>query len=94
MWQQIDHHVTRIGLYTPHGSTNMMTPPESYTGVRVTEGVYNSGEKFVDRTPWFPDRTMLKDKQALEHRAMKERWKGKTFLELNDPDPTPSVSRQ
>ena len=54
MYQQVDHHVTRTALYTPKDSQNMM-PVHSYSGIRITEGVYNSGEKFVDNTPWSPE---------------------------------------
>ena len=49
--QQIAQHVSRSALATPKETANMLEP-ERYTGVRITEGCYDSGEKFVDNTPW------------------------------------------
>ena len=86
MYQEIAHFVGRSTLYTPKSTTNMMTP-ESYTGHRVTEGVYDSGEKFTDTTPWYANGAVTKDQVARDARQMKERWRGKTFLELSILDP-------
>ena len=53
LWQEVSHHVGRSTLYVPRGGDNMMDA-DCYSGVRLTEGVYDSGEKFVDHTEWFP----------------------------------------
>ena len=83
LYQEFAHHVSRIGLFTPSEGSNMLDP-RSYTGTRITEGVYDSGEKFVDNTPWFPFGATTKDQTAKQSRALKERWRGKTYLEIVD----------
>ena len=92
LYQQIDHHTSMTRLYIPKkdGANDMKT--HSYTGERVTEGVYDSGEKFVDKTPWFPAGAEQQWQKDRECRVMKERWEGKTFLALtldNDDDEGP-----
>ena len=47
MYQKISQYVYRGTLFTPRDTSNMMDAT-SYTGVRITEGTYESGEKFTD----------------------------------------------
>ena len=95
MYQKISQHVFRGTLMTPRDTVNMMDPT-SYTGVRITEGVYESGEKFKDVTKWFPRETNVHIKSA-ERKQMKERWKGDSYFQLvpeylqDDQDAEPTV---
>ena len=53
-YQRVEHTSGRHALYTPLGSKAAL-PPEGYTGSRITRGKYvDSGERFVDHTPWQP----------------------------------------
>ena len=89
MYQKISFYTFRISLATPKDSPNMLDP-KSYTGERLTEGIYESGEKFTDRTKWYPEKPSA-DVKDLECRRMKERWKGDLYLQLKD-DPVEDAS--
>jgi len=90
MYQQVDHFVTRHALYVPKESSPNWMGAKSYTGERITEGIYDKGEKFTDRTKWFPGGATTAWQKDQEARAMKERWKGKTFLQIELEDPAVS----
>ena len=86
LYQEVAHFATRSSLYVPRDTSNFMGA-SAYTGERITEGVYNSGEKFTDTTPWYPSGAPSERwKRDREQRSMKERWQGKTFLRLKDDD--------
>ena len=95
LYQKISQYVWRNVLATPRG-TSCLLEPSAYTGKRITEGTYESGEKFTDTTPWFPHKG-VEETRNLEARRMKERWRGDYYLQLtsgyldqdskDEPDP-------
>lgn len=74
-------------MYTLKEHAQLLISPTSYTGVRITEGVYDSGEKFTDKIPWYPTGSMIKSQLECETRKTKERWKGSVFFELSPTKP-------
>ena len=80
VYQKISQHVSRNTLVTPRNTSNMLEP-HSYTGVRITEGVYDRGEKSQDLTKWLPHKSEP-DVKSLECRAMEEHWRGDYYLQL------------